>query len=112
VDLTGHAKIRWRSEQAGYRQLRILVKLADGTWLVADQYDGPSSDWRVREFNVGDLRWRKLDIETVLEKEWAEKPDLSRVDEIGFTDLMRGGGSPACSRLDWIEVYGNRRPRS
>ena len=34
VDLTGHAKIRWRSEQAGYRQLRILLKLSDGTWIV------------------------------------------------------------------------------
>lgn len=112
VDLTGHAKIRWRSEQAGYRQLRILLKLADGTWIVGDQYDGPSTDWRVREFNISDLRWRKLDIETVVEKEWMEKPDLSRVDEVGFTDLMRGGSSAACSRLDWIEVYGTKRPRS
>jgi hypothetical protein len=112
VDLTGHAKIRWRTEQAGYRQLRILVRLADGTWLVGDQSDGPSTDWRVREFNVGDLRWRKLDIETVVEKDWVDKPDLSRVDEVGFTDLMRGGGSSACSRLDWIEVYGTKRPRS
>ena len=33
-------------------------------------------------------------------------PDLSRVDEIGFTDLMVGGQSEACSRLDWVEVYG------
>ena len=32
--------------------------------------------------------------------------DLSRVDEIGFTDLMTGGKSKACSRIDWIEVYG------
>jgi hypothetical protein len=36
--------------------------------------------------------------------------DLSRVDEIGFTDLMPGGGSDACSRLDWIEVYGKPVP--
>jgi len=28
------------------------------------------------------------------------------VDEIGFTDLMSGGKSAACSRVDWIEVYG------
>lgn len=112
ADLTGLAKIRWRTKQAGYRQLRILLKLANGTWIVSDQADGPSTDWRVREFNIGDLRWRKLDIETVLEREWVDKPDLSRVDEIGFTDLMRGGGTPACSRVDWIEVYGAKRPRS
>ena len=42
---------------------------------------------------------------------WAKDPDLSRVDEIGFTDLMHGGGSPACSRLDWIEVWGKAVPR-
>src|SRR5574342_228183 len=50
VDLTGLAKLRWRSKQSGYRQLRIILKLADGSWLVSDQSDGPSLDWRVREF--------------------------------------------------------------
>jgi len=38
-----------------------------------------------------------------------EKPDLNRVEEVGFTDLMRGVGTPACSRVDWIEVYGVKR---
>jgi hypothetical protein len=112
ADLTGLAKIRWRTKQAGYRQLRIIVKLASGAWLVGDAADGPSTDWRVREFNLGDLRWRTLDIDQVLEGNWVERPDLSRVDEIGFTDLARGGGTPACSRLDWIEVYAASRPRS
>jgi hypothetical protein len=112
ADLTGRAKIRWRTEQAGFRELRIVLKLADGTWLVSDQSDGPSRDWRVREFNIGDIHWRRLHIDSVLEDAWVEKPDLSRVDEIGFTDLMRGGGSPACSRLDWIEVYGGKRARN
>jgi hypothetical protein len=106
VDLTGQAKIRWRSKQAGYRELRIILKLADGTWLVSDAADGPSLDWREREFNLADLRWRKLNIETIVEGAWVDKPNLSRVDEIGFTDLMRGGESAACSRLDWLEVYG------
>jgi hypothetical protein len=112
ADLTGLAKIRWRSKQAGFRELRIIVKLARGGWLVADASDGPSTDWRVREFNIGDLRWRKLDIDQVLEGDWVERPDLSRVEEIGFTDLERGGGSAACSRLDWIEVYAASRPRN
>ena len=111
VDLTGLAKIRWRTKQAGFRQLRVIMKLANGTWLVSDQSDGPSADWRVREFNIGDIRWRKLDVETVVEGEWVERPDLGRVEEVGFTDLMRGGGTPACSRVDWIEVYGVRRTR-
>jgi hypothetical protein len=106
VDLTGLAKIRWRSKQAGFRQLRLIVKLADGTWLIGDQADGDSRDWREREFNIADLLWRRLDIDKILEGSQVEKPDLGRVDEIGFTDLMAGGGTPACSRLDWIEVRG------
>lgn len=106
VDLTGQAKIRWRSKQAGFRQLRIILKLADGAWLVSDAADGPSLDWRQREFNLPDIRWRRLDINTIVEGAWVDRPNLTRVDEIGFTDLMRGGQSIACSRLDWIEVYG------
>lgn len=40
---------------------------------------------------IADLHWRRLDIENILEGAPVEKPDLSKVDEIGFTDLMRGG---------------------
>ena len=112
VDLTGQAKVRWRAKQSGFRALRLIVKLADGSWLVSDAADGPSIDWREREFNIADIRWRRLDITRVAERDWVEKPDLSRVDEIGFTDLMAGGGTPASSRLDWIEVYGRAIPRS
>ncbi|MCC6363472.1 MAG: hypothetical protein IT165_08090 [Bryobacterales bacterium] len=106
VDLRGLAKIRWRSKQAGFRYLRPVLRLADGAWLVGDAADGPSSDWREREFPIADIHWRRLDIATVVEGKWVEHPDLSRVTEIGFTDLMRGGESDACSRLDWMEVYG------
>jgi len=106
VDLTGLAKIRWRSKQAGFRMLRIVLKTAGGQWLVSDQYDPASNDWRIREFNIGDIRWRRLDIKKIVEGEWVNAPDLSRIEEVGFTDLMPGGQSVACSRLDWIEVYG------
>lgn len=111
VDLTGLAKIRWRSKQSGFREARVILKLADGTWLVSDQSDPASADWREREFNVADLRWRRLDIKNVVEGDWVPKPDLSRVDEIGWTDLMVGGGSAACTRIDWIEVWGRPVPR-
>ena len=106
VDLTGMAKIRWRSKQAGFRMLRIILKTAGGQWLVSDQYDPVSNDWRIREFNIVDIRWRRLDIKKIVEGEWVNTPDLSRIEEVGFTDLMPGGQSVACSRLDWIEVYG------
>jgi len=106
VDLTGQARIVWRSKQAGFRHLRIVLKLAGGQWLVSDIADGPSADWRVRDFPLANARWRRLNIDTVIEGDCAANPDLSRVEEIGFTDLMTGGASAACSRLDWIEVYG------
>jgi hypothetical protein len=111
ADLTGQAKIRWRAKQTGFRQLRIILKLAGGRWLVSDRADDDATDWRVREFTLADLRWRVLDIATVTEGRWEPAPDLSRVDEIGCTDLMSGGRTPASSRLDWIEVYGHPVPR-
>lgn len=112
VDLTDFAKIRWRSKQSGLRQLRIALKLANGTWLVSNLSDGPSTDWRIKEFNIRDITWHKLDAARIVETGVAENPDLSNVEEIGFTDLMPGGKSAACSRLDWIEVYGNPVPRN
>src|SRR5205809_4958934 len=42
VDLTGQAKIRWRTKQTGFHELRIILKLADGSWLIGDRSDGPS----------------------------------------------------------------------
>lgn len=111
VDLSGNCKIRWRAKQTGLRQLRIILKLANGTWIVSDQFDDDASDWRVREFILSDIRWRALDITKVTEGKWEPAPDLSRVEEIGFTDLMVGGRTPASSRLDWIEVYARGVPR-
>jgi len=108
VDLSEYAKIKWRTKQSGFRCLRILLKLADGTWLVSDQCDCGSGDWRIREFNISDIKWYTLDIGTITEQKPIDNPDLTKVDEIGFTDLMAGGRSAACSRLDWIEVYGNK----
>jgi hypothetical protein len=111
VDLTGFGKIGWRTMQAGFHLLRPVVKLADGTWLVGDHTDGYSSDWVVSEISLADVRWRRLDIEKVAEArdgKWVDNPDLSKVDEIGFTDLMAGSGHGpgGSSRVDWIEVYG------
>jgi hypothetical protein len=111
ADLSEYSKIIWRSKQSGLRCLHIIVKLSDGKWLVSDQGDDQSNDWRIREFNLADIGWYELDITSVIEGAHVSHPDLTHVDEIGFTDLMRGGESLACSRLDWIEVYGKSIPR-
>jgi len=110
VDLTA-GKVRWRAKQSGFRMLRVVVKTAAGKWLVSDAADGASDDWRVRELDLDEVGWRELNIEKVVEGRVVEGPDLSRVEAVGFTDLMSGGRSIACSRLDWIEVYGPAVPR-
>lgn len=118
VDLTGFAKLKWQNKQSGFHLLHPIIKLADGTWLIGDHSDPDSLDWRVTEITFADLRWRKLDINQVTEANnggvWLDKVDLSRVDEIGFTDLMRGSGhgGGGSSRVTWIEVYGTPVPRS
>lgn len=118
VDLTGLATIRWRTKITGFHFLHPIVKLADGTWLVGDHASVFSTDWVESQIQLEDVRWRRLDIQNVVEgrgENWVEKPDLSRVEEVGFTELMPGGGHGGSgSRIDWIEVYGKpvRRPAS
>jgi len=106
VDLTEFAKIKIRTKQSGLRELRISLKLANGDWLVSDQSVGSSKDWKITEFNIQDIVWHNLDANRITETGVADNSDISNVEEIGFTDLMQGGESRACSRLDWIEVYG------
>ncbi len=106
VDLSRYARVKWRSKQFGFRELHLLIKLDDGTWLVSKEADAASSDWRISEFNLADMHWYGIDMNTITEQKPVLNPDLSKVEEIGFTDLMAGGQSIACSRLDWIEVYG------
>jgi hypothetical protein len=111
VDLTGLAKVRWRTKQTGFHQLRLLLKLADGTLLVSDRYEGASNDWRESEISFSDVKWRKLDAKVMNDGAWVDSPDLTKVDEIGWTDLQPGsghgtGGAVGSSRIDWVEVYG------
>ena len=116
VDLSGLATIRWRTKVSGFHLLHPIVKLADGTWLVGDHATALSSDWVESQIQLADVRWQLLNIEDVIEArgyKWIDSPNLSRVEEIGFTEMMRGGGHGASgSRIDWIEVYGKPVPRA
>jgi hypothetical protein len=109
ADLTGLARIRWNTKMSGFHHIRPIVKLADGTWLIADRAEGSSTrDWIFSEFNTAELRWMKLDIARVVTTgNLLEKVDLSKVDEIGFADLMPGSGHGAGGWVDvaQIEVY-------
>lgn len=113
VNLTGLARIRWVTRTSGFHVVRPVVKLADGTWLVGDYGEGLASAnstlFLESEFAVSTIRWLALDISRVVTRgTWVEKPDLSRVDEVGFADLLPGSGHGwgGFVNLARIEVYG------
>jgi hypothetical protein len=108
ADMTGLAKIRWVTKVSGFHKVHPILKLADGTWLAGDAADGSILDWHENEFSIADVRWLKFDIDRgVTVGTWVEKPDLSKVDEIGFSDLMpaSGHGQGGWSDVGKIEVY-------
>jgi hypothetical protein len=110
VDLSnGLAKIRWVVRTSGFHQARPILRLADGTWLVGDHASGPSADFNESDASISEIRWLKLDIERVVAVgSWVEHPNLSKVDEVGFADLMPGSGHGAGGYVNVgrIEVYG------
>ena len=110
VDLTNPlAKIRWVVRTSGFHQVRPVIKLADGTWLVGDRPTGPSADFNETDISIADLRWMKLDIARVVAVgNWIDHVDLSKVDEVGFADLMPGSGHGPGGYVNVgrIEVYG------
>jgi hypothetical protein len=113
VDLTGLARLRWVTRVSGFHVVRPVVKLADGNWFVGDYAEGaPSANSTLfleAEFALASVRWRPLDISRVVTtgQAWAT-PDLSRVDEVGFADLLPGSGHGwgGFVNVGRIEVYG------
>jgi hypothetical protein len=113
VDLSGLARIRWVTRTSGFHVVRPVVKLADGTWLVGDYADGAhttnSGLFVESEFALANVRWLALDIARVVTRgnQWV-RPDLTRVDEVGFADLHPGSGHGwgGFVNVGRIEVYG------
>jgi hypothetical protein len=80
-------EMNWNTKMSGLHQIRPIVKLVDGTWLVGDLAQDTT---------------RVVTAGTVL-----DKTDLTKVDEIGFADLMPGSGHGpgGWSDVAQIEVY-------
>jgi hypothetical protein len=118
VDLTGLARIKWQTRASAFHVVRPIVKLADGTWLIGDHADSNTTTFLTTEFALYGLRWVKLDVDRVVTTgvygpvgdaaSWIEHPDLSKVDEVGFADLMpgTGHGSGGWVNVGHIEVWG------
>jgi len=119
VDLTGMAKVRWITRASGFHVVHPVVKLADGNYYVGEHGDANTSGFLESEFMFATQRWMKLDVERVITKgtygpaqdasAWMRDPiDLSRVDEVGFADLIPGSGHGAGGYVNVasFEVYG------
>lgn len=110
VDLTGLSRIRVNSKMSGLHKVYPIVKLANGDWYMADKAAGGSTkDWVVEDIPFSDVRWYKLDIDKVVTKgNPVDKIDLSKVDEIGFADIIPASGHGPGGWFDvgQIEVYG------
>jgi hypothetical protein len=92
-DLRGRAKIKWTTIVSGFHRAQPLIKLADGTLLVGDQAQGSTADWQQSEVSFSDVRWLALDpVRGVTLGRWVEHPDLSKVDEVGYFDVIPGSG--------------------
>lgn len=117
VDLRGLGRIKWITRANGFHALRPVVRLADGTAWVGERAEANRIDFLETEFTLSDLRWLRLDLDRVVTvaagrgialADQLQRPDLSRVDEIGFADLIPGSGHGAGGwvNLAKFEVYG------
>jgi hypothetical protein len=114
VDLTGLSRIKWLTKMSGLHKVHPVVRLADGTLLVGDFADGSVADWQEREFSLTGIQWFRLDSERgVTTGSAVANPDLSKVDEVGFMDLMpsSGHGQGGWADVAKFEVYGRPVPR-
>jgi len=125
VDLTGLANVRWFVKTSGFHVVRPVVKLANGTLMVGDLGFSSVPKLALSEFSLTNARWIKLDPDRVVtvnsgpaaanpnNEIWVPNPDLSKIDEVGFADLMPGSGhgTGGYIQLGTIEVYGKTLPR-
>jgi hypothetical protein len=123
VDLTGASKIRWSVKTSGFHVARPVVKLADGTMLVGESAVASIPMLMQSEVPVGTIRWIKLDPKRLVtmglqnapfNEIWVPNVDLSKVDEVGFVDLMPGSGhgTGGYIHISQFQVFGRAVPRT
>ena len=105
--------------------MQPVVKLADGTMLIGEYQAVSIPIMAEFDFSLSGMRWIKLDPERVVtvnagalsggapNEIWFQKPDLSKVDEVGFATLMpsSGHGNGGFINVAQFEVWGKAVPR-
>jgi hypothetical protein len=126
-NLSGNGRVRLTTRNSGYRFTHIVLKTPDGSYFVSEEGSPESTSWIEREYILSDLHWRNLLMVdkptnasnrrqprpalTPIIPTSAATPDLTRIEEIGFSDLMPGGWIPATSRVKSWAVFGKKITR-
>jgi hypothetical protein len=115
-DLRGLARLRGMIRTNGLQELHPVVRLADGTLLVGSQVFSTNGQFLEAEIAYGEQlnpEWFQLDSTKVVVGHPVMHPDLSRVDAVGFVDLIPGGGHgvAASSNVSEVELYAVAVPR-
>jgi hypothetical protein len=108
ADFSGAARIMVQVKTSGFHKVRPFIKLADGSTYVGDLEIVSLSDFLFTEFRVSDVKWIVFNTDTAVTRgTLLDSIDLSRVDEIGFTDLQPGAdhGNGGWSDVGMIRVY-------
>ena len=107
LDLTGLARVRAIVRTSNLHVLHPVVKLADGTMAAGSQRIDTNGEFLSVEVAFGNQRWYKLDPVKLVTTTEVKMPDLSKVDEVGFVDLMPSGGhgSAGWVNISTFEVY-------
>ena len=114
ADLTGAARVMVQSKTSGFHKIHPFIKLANGSTYVGDIELGQTNDYLFEEFAIKPVRWIAFNTELGVTKgNIVETIDLSKVDEIGFTDLQPGAdhGPGGWSDVGVVRVYAKAVPR-
>ncbi len=113
VDLTGLARLQWLVRTNAIHSLHPVVKLSDGTMLVGSRGISTDDEFMLVEIAFSGMKWFKLDPEKVVVLAPVEKPDLSKVDEVGLATLAPGGGHGVAGSANFstVELYAKPVPR-
>lgn len=126
-DVTGGGKLKVTTQNTGFRKLHVVIKTADGKYFASEEGAGESSVFIDTDLVFQDMHWRNLLMTDTPSNASNRRqpdpkrvpiipttkatPDLTQIDEVGFSDLMEGGWIPATSRVKAFELFGKIVPR-
>lgn len=107
IDLTGLARLRATVRTQSLHLLYPALKLADGTYVAGSRGVNTEGNFIHTEIAFNGQRWFKLDPEKLVTTVEVMNPDLSKVDEVGFVDLMPSGGhgNAGWANVSTVELY-------